>query len=126
MIGLIALMSSGALGGSYTWQDIVQPNFKDCTFTAKVVKSDQKELAKINKDFGMSFRFSSMNAEVKEPFMVKLESKAEGTTVQYIENDGRLEYRIVKLHLGKVENVADAPGKQQLVMEFGIFDAFFV
>lgn len=135
MIGVIALVSSVAIGGSYTWQDIVQPNFKDCTFEARIVKANESELKKINKDFAASFRFTFLKAELKEPFMLRFESKAEGTDVQYLQNDGRRDFRVPKIRFNKVDDVADAPGKQQLVMEFGIltpslfedrFDATFV
>jgi outer membrane lipoprotein-sorting protein len=131
MIGLIVLTALAAP----TWQDIVQPNFQDCTFVAQVVKANEKELKKISRDFAQSFKFTYMKAEVKEPFMVRLESNVEGTELLYMENGGRRLYRIPKLRIGKTEDVSNSPGKQQTVMEFGIltpslfeslFDAAFV
>jgi outer membrane lipoprotein-sorting protein len=120
MTALIAfsVISTGFL--TPTWQDIVQPAFKDCTFTAHAVRGNQKELRKINNDFATSYRFSFMKAKVKEPFMVRLESTVEDTDILYMENGARKLYRIPKIHLSKVEDVSNAPGKRQTVMDFGI------
>lgn len=103
-----------------SWRDIVQPDFRDCTFTARAVKGNERELKKISSEFAQSYKFSFMKAKVKEPFMVRLESNVEGTELLYVLNNGRRLYRIPKLGIGKVENVSNAPGKQQTVLDFGI------
>jgi outer membrane lipoprotein-sorting protein len=137
MTALIALAVLAGAPKSYTWQDIVQPNFRDCTFVAEIVKANESELKKISKDFAASFRFMSapVKAEVKEPFMVRLESRLEGTDLQVIENEGRTLYKIPKLGIKKVQDLSHAPGKQQTVLDFGVltaslfeqrFDATFV
>jgi len=120
---------------SYTWQDIVQTNFKDCTFVAQVVTANEAELKKISRDFAASFKFTYMKAEVKEPFMVRLESNVQGTEVRYIENGDRRVIAVPKIRVKQVLDVAHAPGKRQTVLDFGIltpslfenlFDANFV
>lgn len=120
MTGLIALALLTPSLRAPGYQDIVQPNFHDCTFTAKVVKGNQRELQKINRDFATSYRFSFMKAKVKEPFMVRLESTVEDTSVLYVLNGTRKLYRIPKLGIGKVDDVSKAPGKRQTMMDFGV------
>jgi len=130
MIGLIAITTLALMSPNHTWEEIVQPKFQDATFTVKVVKGSQAELRKINSDFGTSYRFSYMKAKLKEPFMLRLESRAEETDVLYVMNGPRKLYRIPKIHIGSTENVANAPGKRQTVMDFGVltpslFDTLF-
>lgn len=120
MTGLLALALLTSHTAPYTWHDIVESSFRDCTFVARVIKGNQGELRKINKDFATSYRFSFMKAHVKEPFMVRLESTVEDTDILYIENGGRRLYRIPKIRLSRVENISRAPGKRQTVMDFGI------
>lgn len=120
MIGTILLAAIAASPKFYTWQDIVQTNFKDCTFVAEVVKANEGELKKISKDFAASFKFTYVKAQVKEPFMMRLESNVQGTEILFVENDGRSMYRIPKIRVSKVQNIADAPGKQQTVLDFGL------
>jgi outer membrane lipoprotein-sorting protein len=120
MVGVYAWVAMSLVGRSYTWQDIVQPNFKDCTFEAKVISANEKELKKISRDFAASFKFTFIRAQVKEPFMVRLESKVEGTDIQYIENGGRRMERIPKVNFRRIEDVSHAPGKRQTVLDFGV------
>jgi len=119
---------------TYDSGDIVQSAFKDAKFTARVVKGDQKELKKINDEFGQSYRFTTTNAWVKEPFMLKMEAKVEDATVSYIVNGTMKAYKLGRSATIK-DNVANSPGKRQTIFEFGIltpalfrdlFDAKFV
>lgn len=103
----------------YDVNDIVQPGFQDAKFTARVMKGDQKELKKINDEFGQSYRFSTTTAWVKEPFMLKMEAKVEDATVSYIVNGTMKAYKLGRTATVK-DNVAKAPGKRQTIFEFGI------
>jgi outer membrane lipoprotein-sorting protein len=120
MIALTALATLAMAAQSYSWHDIVQPSFQDCTFVAKGVKGNQAELRKINAEFGSSYRFSYMKAKIKEPFMMRVESRVEDTDLLYIENGGRRLYRIPAAHISHVDDVSHAPGKRQTVLDFGI------
>jgi outer membrane lipoprotein-sorting protein len=112
----------GAGAPNYTWRDIVQPGFQDITFTGRAVKASQPELRKISPDFETSYRFlgSEVHAEIKEPFMLRMDSNVEDTVVQYIENGGRRVFRIPRSRISKIEDVANAPGKRQTPLDFGI------
>jgi outer membrane lipoprotein-sorting protein len=100
--------------------DIVQKNFRDASFVARVVKGNERELKKINDDFAYSYRFTFMKAQVKEPFMVRLESTVEDTNLLYIINGDRKRYSIPRIKINKTENISLAPGKRQTPMDFGV------
>ncbi|HZH97552.1 MAG TPA: outer membrane lipoprotein-sorting protein [Fimbriimonadaceae bacterium] len=104
----------------YDVDDIVQKSFRDATFVARIIKGSQKELKKINDDFAYSYRFTFMKAQVKEPFMVRLESTVEDTNLLYIINGDRKKYSIPRIKINKTENISLAPGKRQTPMDFGI------
>lgn len=115
---------------NYDWNDIVQPAFKDAKFVARVVTGNQKELKKINDEFGQSYRFSTTTAWVKEPFMLKMEAEVEDARISYIVNGTMKAYKLGSKATVK-DNVANSPGKRQTVFDFGIltpslFQGFFV
>lgn len=107
---------------TYTWHDVVQPSFQDSTFVGKVLTANSGELRKISSDFAASYRFlgTQVQAQVKEPFMMRLDATIEDTHVQFIENGGRRLFKIPRSHLSKSEDVSDAPGKRQTVLDFGL------
>lgn len=105
--------------GSYDWQDIVQKGFQDATFTARAVKGVQKELQKINKEFAYSYRFDTMEAKIKEPHKLRLESVVEDTKLLYI-IVGTKKYYNVGNRLKGTDDVSHAPGKRQTIMDFGV------
>jgi len=123
--------------GQATFQasDIVQSGIKDISFTARVQYGNQMELAKINKDFGDSYRVSSSIIKTKEPFKVRVEGKVGDTTALYILNGTKRVYSIPRLKLRQKEDLSTSPGKRQTYLDFGLltpslledlFDAKFV
>jgi hypothetical protein len=131
---ILSYMASVLIAGTqnYTWRDIVQANFRDISFVGRAVSANRNELRKISTDFEASYRFlgSEVQAELKEPFMLRMDSKVEDTDVQYIENGSRRVFRIPRSRLSKIEDVAGAPGKRQTPLDFGLlttsmFDSLF-
>jgi outer membrane lipoprotein-sorting protein len=104
---------------SYDWHDIVQTNFKDASFTAKAVKGNQKELQKINKEFAYSYRFDSMDAKIKEPAKLRVETVVEESRVFYIVSGTKKHYNLGG-RAKYTEDVSKAPGKRQTALDFGI------
>jgi outer membrane lipoprotein-sorting protein len=110
--------------------DFVQTRLKDATFTAKVVKGDQRELKKINSDFGQSYRFETVNIKAKEPFMLRLESVVDDTSILYIVDGPNLLISIPRAKIKSKQNLANSPGRRQTFMDFGLltpslFKGFF-
>lgn len=107
----------------------VQANLRDASFTARVERSTPAELRKINRDFAASYRFTSMNVQMKEPFKLRLTTTVEDMDVTFVMNGAR---RVVRTDrgLGTNENLANSPGKRQTAFDFGLltpglFDDFF-
>jgi outer membrane lipoprotein-sorting protein len=127
-IAFLTLAASAGAGAgaatarTNTWHDIVQPGFQDCTFVARAVRADQGQLRKINSDFAASYRFlgTQVKGELKDPFMLRLDSEVEDTIVSYVENDDRRMFRIPRSRLEKKEDLSNSPGKRQTLMYFGI------
>ena len=112
-----------------------QGGLHDATFTAKVVSGDQAALAKIGKDFGTSYKFSSAQVFIEEPFKLRVESNWEGSKVVMVENDLTTVYSIPGTGIKKARDLTHSPGGRQTLMDFGIltpslfasvFDAAFV
>lgn len=120
MTTLIAALSlAGTPVQSYTWKDIAQTGLKDITFTAVGVKSDRRELRKINDDFAQSYQFDSVKMFGKEPFMIRGEAQVDDTKLLYIMNGSRKYYKIGRAP-GIPIDVSNAPGKRQTVFDFGV------
>lgn len=120
MITLLAASAAllGAQGGP-SINDFVQPKFEDASFQVKLLYGNQGELAKINKDFGQSYRFKTMDVKLKEPFMLRLTAAVEDTDVLFIQNGATRVYSIPKVRIHKKENLEDEPGKRQTPLDFG-------
>jgi len=116
-------------------ESVIPNNFRSAEFTAVKTSGNQKELAKINEDFGMSYRFSRTKVTIKEPFMLRLEGKVEDTSAVFVTNGTRKMFKAPRSKLSIKDNTANSPGKRQTVLDFGLvvpslftelFDAKFV
>jgi len=127
VIGTVVL-TQGVVGQSI--KDSVHPGFKDASFTAVVKTGNQRELAKINKDFANSYRFKSSTVRMKEPFKLRLESKVEDQNILFILNGTQRLVRVPQSNVNIRENLAKSPGKRQTALDFGmltpsLFNDFF-
>ena len=113
----------------------IQPAFRDAAFTAKVIQKNEKELVKINDDFGQGYRFSSTTVRMKEPYKLRLDANVEDTTVSYVVNGAARRIKVPRLHINTRQDLSAKPGQRQTVMDFGVltpslfedlFDAKFV
>lgn len=121
MITALALALT-ALPGAATpdINDYVSSNLKDSTMTASVVKGDQRELVKINKDFGQSYRFKTLSVQYKEPLMLRLETKVEETSILYVVNGPKFAAKIPRAKINTKQDLTDSPGRRQTPMDFGV------
>ncbi len=116
---LIAVgLSHAALGQSI--KDVWQAGLRDASFTAQVSTGNQRELAKINKDFANSYRFKSSTVKMKEPFKLRLESKVEDQNILFIVNGTTRLVRVPQANVNIHENLAKSPGKRQTALDFGM------
>lgn len=97
-----------------------QASLKDATFTAKVDSANQRELAKINKDFAQSYRFRQMSVRMKEPFKLRLESTVDDTQIFFIINGGTKLIRVPRAGITDRQDVSLKPGMRQTALDFGL------
>lgn len=135
MNGLIAILAITTGFQHPTITSLCQQDFRDASFTARVVKGDQAELAKINKDFGNTYRFQYTDIKMKEPFKLRLETNVEDTQVTFILNGTKRLVRIPKARLVDRKDLSGNPGQRQTALDFGmltpslfesLFDAKFI
>src|SRR5687768_10687603 len=121
MITALAAISAIALGQTPSINDVLQKNFEDASFTARKKVGNQKELSKINKDFGQSYKFDYTNVKLKEPLMLRLDSKVEDTNVTFILNGTQ---QLIKIPgFSQKQNLSRAPGRRQTPLDFGFVTA---
>jgi outer membrane lipoprotein-sorting protein len=101
-------------------RDFVEGDLKDFSFVTKKVSANQRELAKINRDFGQAYRFDSTTLQYKEPLMLRGESRVEDQSIVYILNGPIRRYRIPRAGINTREDLSKAPGKRQSPLDFGI------
>jgi outer membrane lipoprotein-sorting protein len=124
-LAVIVVAQSATSIDTYT-----QPGLKDLTLDAQRLKASQKELRKINKDFGQSFRVKSSTIQLKEPMMLRVVGEYDGTKVEYVIKDGKKVYKMPHSGLKYSDDIAKKPGKRQTALDFGLltpplFDSFF-
>lgn len=126
----IAIAAIAVAPQSQNIDDYVQKALRDATFVARVVKGDQRELRKINDDFGQSYRFDTTTVRVKEPFKLRIEANVEDTDIVYVINGAMQLISVPRSRLNQKTNLSNAPGRRQSLLEFGIltpslFDGLF-
>ncbi len=95
-------------------------SFKDITLTAKVLYGNQKELAKIGKDFPKSYEFKTTTVRYKAPDKMRVEGKLGMVSVAIIMNGKHKAYRVPALHISKKEDCSKDPHKLQGDLDIGI------
>lgn len=122
MIGTVAFAIVAFAPQSQDIDSYVQKAFKDATLSAKATFFSQKELAKINDDFGKSYRLANDNTQirVKEPFKLRIDAKVEDTKILFVVNGTNQLIRIPGRNINVRQNLAKTPGRRQTLLDFGI------
>ena len=110
-------------GVGYQSQEIsayTQKSLKDATFIARKVKANQRELVKINKDFGTSYRFDRIKFNYREPLQLRLEASVDETTALYVINGWMQMARVPRLGIRAKDDLKDNPGRRQTPLDFGV------
>jgi outer membrane lipoprotein-sorting protein len=119
MMNFLALTAIAFAAQQPSINDYVQKGFEDATLTASIVKGDQRELKKINDDFGQSYRFETTKIMIKEPFKLRLETQTDDTSILYILNGTTQAMKIPRAKINLKQNLGDKPGRRQTSMDFG-------
>lgn len=120
MITLTAVAALALGAQSPTITQFVQRNLDDATFKARVVKADQRELLKINRDFGTSYRFETTTIKFKEPLKLRLEANVDDTNLLYIIDGPTQIIKIPRMKLNQKLDLSKSPGRRQTPLDFGI------
>jgi outer membrane lipoprotein-sorting protein len=124
MTALIALAGISLVGiADPDIDDIVQKNFRDAQLSGKFDFVNQKELAKINKDFGTQYRVKSTQVWLKDPHKLRIEAKVQDTSLLYIYNGAVRYFRVPRSNINMKEDNSRAPGKRQTLLDFGVLTA---
>lgn len=96
--------------------DLVTPDLSDFQATVAVVKSDQSELEKINRDFGMAYRLRDLTLSYKEPNKLRME----GRIGVLILNGSVRYYKIPQLRITKREDLKSTPSQKRSLLDLGL------
>lgn len=139
VMGLLPLVALGLLGGTIALamqsaarameepgksdsHDIkaLTTKVEDIEAMVRVTKYEPKELEKIGKDFGTTYRFRNLIFQYKQPDKIRLEAKSPTLgSATLILNGATRHYSVPKLHLKNTEDLTAAPGKRQSLLEYG-------
>jgi outer membrane lipoprotein-sorting protein len=112
----IALMGFDAKDiDSYT-----QTSLRDLSFTVRITQANIKEAVKIDDDYKKNFSFGGARTQLKEPFKLRIDAKADDTQILYIINGTRQAMKIPKLKLNQKTDLSRQPGRRQTFLDFGI------
>jgi len=98
----------------------------DFTATGVVVKSNQRELEKVSKDFGFLYRFSKVLMRYKEPNKVRIEGSVEGTKGVYILNGSIQIVSVPKIRLSTRRDFGKSPGKRKSLVDMGLISDYYL
>ena len=92
----------------------------DLQAALKVTKYEPLELEKIGPDFKTTYSVRNLNLQFKQPDKLRLEghSATRGSALMILNGTVRY-YSVPKFHLKKSEDLANAPGKRQSLLEYG-------
>jgi outer membrane lipoprotein-sorting protein len=124
-----ALLVAGLLGHANAMESNIRSyvceKLDDFAATVVVVKADQRELGKISKDIGLSYRIKEVKMQYKEPNKVRVEGSSEGSKLGYILNGTK---QIVILNGRKLSerDFGNSPGKRKSLMDVGLVSDFYL
>lgn len=119
---LILLMIGSSSPANEIRNNIAQATrgLKDITLTGKVLYGNQRELAKIGKDFPKSYEFKTTTVRYKAPDKMRMEGKLGMVTVAVIVNGDTKAISIPSVKYSKKENIKSAPHKRQTAVDIGL------
>lgn len=103
-----------------TIENALSNRLDDISFTVTVQSASRAELRKISPDFALGYEAKETRVQWKEPMMIRLNMNVNGENAYYIINGFTKTYNVPRLGIRGRESVANAPGKHQTLMEFGL------
>jgi outer membrane lipoprotein-sorting protein len=91
-----------------------------------VAQSNQRELGKIGKDFGMVYRFKQITMRYKEPNKARMDVSAEGAKGIFIVNGSRQWVSVPKLGIKSSSDFGKSPGKRKSLIDVGLISEYYL
>ncbi len=106
-------------GGEVTDIQTLVSKLDDLETALKVTKYEPQELEKIGPDFKTTYSVRNLNLQFKQPDKLRLEghSATRGSALMILNGTVRF-YSVPKFHLKKSEDLVNAPGKRQSLLEY--------
>ncbi len=119
MVGLGMVLPLGA-GAPPSLDALATDSLRDLQASVTVVKADQAELAKINRDFGFAYRLRDVVMRYKQPDKLRMEGRIGETPAEYVVNGSTRTVAIPRLHFRKRDELGEAPGRRYSLLDLGL------
>jgi outer membrane lipoprotein-sorting protein len=107
----------GARGaGAPQLDQLAALNLSDLEARVKVLRADQAELGKINRDFGLAYMLKDITMRFKEPNKLRME----GSIGSIVMNGSARHFRVPALHLSKRDDLGESPGRRYTLLDVGL------
>jgi outer membrane lipoprotein-sorting protein len=125
IVGLLATLSvvSGIAAATTAAPDaraFTSTQIRTLQMDTSVVQENRDELTKIGGDFAMAYRFHKVTLSYSQPDKIHFESVVAGMHIAYTINGNTKYTSIPTVHVHKVEDVTNAPGKKQSLLDCGL------
>lgn len=110
--------AAAAKGDAHDLADLAT-KMDDLQATVKVSKLESKELEKIGRDFGFTYRLHTLTLQYKQPDKLRLSGKFPVLGEAVMVLNGANRFVSVPRMQTKVENLEKSPGKRQSLLEYG-------
>ncbi|MGC8666754.1 MAG: outer membrane lipoprotein-sorting protein [Chthonomonadales bacterium] len=121
MMGVVlAFAPSAWAGGKPSLEALATDDLHDLQASVTVVKADQTELAKINRDFGFAYRLRDVVMRYKQPDKLRMEGRIGDTPAEYVVNGSTRTLAIPRLHFRKRDELGEAPGRRYSLLDLGL------
>ena len=94
--------------------------FKDITVKARIVKADQKALAKISDDLARSYEAKTTVVKYKAPDKMTVDGKLGMVALRVVQNGYKKSYWVPSLGIRKTEDCRNDPHKLQNDLDIGL------
>jgi len=121
-IGLALILTTLALPAhaQQSLGDYVQRELRDLQGTTTVIFKNERELAKLGRDFVEAYNLQEVQFFLKEPGCVRMQGRRGIATVRYITNGDRKLTEVPTLRIRSIKNIAQDPSEGETALDFGV------
>lgn len=117
---VLAVAAPALAAAPPTLDALATDGLHDLQASVTVVKADQTELAKINRDFGFAYRLRDVVMRYKQPDKLRMEGRIGDTPAEYVVNGSTRTVAIPRLHFRKRDQLGETPGRRYSLLDLGL------